>query len=195
MCNGFIRFDVPAQPPLNTEWHWVPDAHLQHHSSDHPCAIIMESLCAAGHECDPDICQACAATCEHGQHGGRSCHNMRLRLRQHKRVAMGLSKVAGWGAFLQVPHPPSTLISVHNGTSCQATHGLAHCHSRWPHLDHQKGHQASRGEPVLVGQSFPCLRLYVSQCRTLAKYTAIELAPEPSSTPQAHSRRHSPQPK
>lgn len=28
---------------------------------------------------------------------------MKLRLRQHKRVAMGLSHVAGWGAFAQVP--------------------------------------------------------------------------------------------
>ena len=28
--------------------------------------------------------------------------NMRLRLRQHKRVAVGLSSIAGWGAFLLV---------------------------------------------------------------------------------------------
>ncbi len=59
-------------------------------------------LCAAGHECDPDICRGCAATCEQGVQANRPCHNMRLRLRQHKRVAMGLSRVAGWGAFLQV---------------------------------------------------------------------------------------------
>lgn len=30
------------------------------------------------------------------------CLNMPLRLRQHKRVAMGISQVAGWGAFAMV---------------------------------------------------------------------------------------------
>ena len=33
---------------------------------------------------------------------GAKCCNMRLRFRQHKRVAMGLSDVAGWGSFLLV---------------------------------------------------------------------------------------------
>ncbi|KAK9841635.1 hypothetical protein WJX74_009123 [Apatococcus lobatus] len=70
---------------------------------------------AAGHECDPDICQACAPTCEQGQHGGRPCHNMRLRLRQHKRVAMGLSRVAGWGAFLQEDAKKGELLGEYTG--------------------------------------------------------------------------------
>jgi len=30
----------------------------------------------------------------------RPCHNMRLRLRQHRRLAMGRSAVAGWGCFV-----------------------------------------------------------------------------------------------
>ncbi len=35
---------------------------------------------------------------------GAECHNMRLRLQQHKRVVMGLSNIpeAGWGAFVLV---------------------------------------------------------------------------------------------
>lgn len=37
------------------------------------------------------------------------CHNMKLRLRQHKRVAMGLSQVAGWGAFAQVGSTPQKI--------------------------------------------------------------------------------------
>lgn len=37
---------------------------------------------------------------------GAKCFNMRLRFRQHKRVAMGLSDVAGWGSFLLVNSLP-----------------------------------------------------------------------------------------
>jgi hypothetical protein len=33
---------------------------------------------------------------------GLTCCNMRLRFRQHKRVAMGKSDIAGWGSFLMV---------------------------------------------------------------------------------------------
>lgn len=28
------------------------------------------------------------------------CQNMKLRLRQHQQICMGLSDVAGWGAFV-----------------------------------------------------------------------------------------------
>jgi len=54
---------------------------------------------AAGRECDPDLCRACAATCEGTAPPGCECHNMRLRLRQHMRIIMAHSEVAGWGAF------------------------------------------------------------------------------------------------
>lgn len=64
---------------------------------------------AAARECDPDLCRRCtpAVLCA-WQLGGGSvpplvddcCENMRLRLRQHKRIAMGRSAVSGWGAFL-----------------------------------------------------------------------------------------------
>jgi len=56
---------------------------------------------AAGRECDPDLCKGCAATCTGEAVPGKECCNMRLRLRQHPRIIMGLSSVAGWGAFLQ----------------------------------------------------------------------------------------------
>ncbi|KAL0030931.1 hypothetical protein WJX79_001885 [Trebouxia sp. C0005] len=57
---------------------------------------------AADRECDPDLCMQCQWSIS-GQKppGSVDCHNMKLRLRQHKRVAMGLSNVAGWGAFAQ----------------------------------------------------------------------------------------------
>lgn len=58
---------------------------------------------AAGRECDPDLCKQCAKVCEGvttpDQHG-HVCHNMQMRLRQHTRVALGISTVAGWGAFM-----------------------------------------------------------------------------------------------
>ncbi|DBB03339.1 TPA: hypothetical protein ACH3X3_010714 [Trebouxia sp. C0006] len=57
---------------------------------------------AADRECDPDLCMQCQWTiCGQKPPGTLDCHNMKLRLRQHKRVAMGLSHVAGWGAFAQ----------------------------------------------------------------------------------------------
>ncbi|KAL0022368.1 hypothetical protein WJX77_004927 [Trebouxia sp. C0004] len=57
---------------------------------------------AADRECDPDLCVQCQWTiCGEKPPGSVDCHNMKLRLRQHKRVAMGLSNVAGWGAFAQ----------------------------------------------------------------------------------------------
>ena len=60
----------------------------------------------ADRECDPDLCMQCQWTiCGQKPPGTLDCHNMKLRLRQHKRVAMGLSHVAGWGAFAQVTNP------------------------------------------------------------------------------------------
>jgi len=57
----------------------------------------------ADRECDPDLCGPCKWTiCREKPANSTDCQNMKLRLRQHKRVAMGLSHVAGWGAFAQV---------------------------------------------------------------------------------------------
>lgn len=55
-------------------------------------------------ECDPDACKGCrnVVTGEEAPPNKERCQNMRLRLRQHKRIAVGLSSVAGWGAFLLV---------------------------------------------------------------------------------------------
>lgn len=71
---------------------------------------------AALRECDPDLCKGCSATaayvarmktepsllsmegeCPEKEY---TCQNMKLRLGQHRHIYMGLSKVAGWGAFL-----------------------------------------------------------------------------------------------
>ena len=69
------------------------------------------AVCAlrTGHECDTDLCVGCAKSIlpGAGQPGGgapgaMTCCNMRLRFRQHKRVAMGKSDIAGWGSFLMV---------------------------------------------------------------------------------------------
>ena len=68
-------------------------------------------LGCAGHECDTDLCKGCTKSLLGAAvaPGAAQCCNMRLRFRQHKRVAMGLSDVAGWGSFLLVrlaPLPP-----------------------------------------------------------------------------------------
>ena len=57
-------------------------------------ASRLSAVCIAGHECDPDVCTGCTIGC--------TCNNMRLRFRQHKRVCMGKSAIAGWGSFLLV---------------------------------------------------------------------------------------------
>ena len=61
-------------------------------------------LGCAGHECDTDLCKGCTKSLlgAAAAPGAAQCCNMRLRFRQHKRVAMGLSDVAGWGSFLLV---------------------------------------------------------------------------------------------
>jgi len=74
----------------------------------------------AGMECDPDLCRGCAGgagaagapapAAAEAERGAPACGNMRLRLRQHKRVAMGVSDIAGWGAFLLVQPPLERLM-------------------------------------------------------------------------------------
>ena len=71
------------------------------------CLRMWGKLCVSGwcadRECDPDLCKPCHwSICSQRPPGSMDCHNMKLRLRQHKRVGMGLSRVAGWGAFAQV---------------------------------------------------------------------------------------------
>ncbi|KAK3261205.1 hypothetical protein CYMTET_29876 [Cymbomonas tetramitiformis] len=72
---------------------------------------------AADRECDPDLCKGCTATAAYVARLKTSlctstaqldelpekeytCQNMKLRLGQHRHIYMGLSQVAGWGAFL-----------------------------------------------------------------------------------------------
>ena len=66
--------------------------------------MSLSVIFSAGFECDPDICQGCSSVALGGQppEGKEECHNMRLRMRMHKRVAVGLSSIAGWGAFIMV---------------------------------------------------------------------------------------------
>lgn len=72
-------------------------------SSSHVCTRRAIFASVADRECDPDLCKPCQWTiCSHKPPGSTDCQNMALRMRQHKRVAMGLSHVAGWGAFAQV---------------------------------------------------------------------------------------------
>ncbi|KAF8071242.1 EZ1 [Scenedesmus sp. PABB004] len=64
----------------------------------------------AGRECDPAVCARCkpaaAAAAAGGAgaaasaEGAEPCGNMGMRLRQHPVIHVGLSGVAGWGAFL-----------------------------------------------------------------------------------------------
>lgn len=64
----------------------------------------------AGHECDTDLCKGCSSSVVLKEHSGGTlpCNNMKLRLRQHKRIAMGKSDVQGWGSFLLVSSLPSS---------------------------------------------------------------------------------------
>ncbi|KAK9846547.1 hypothetical protein WJX81_006349 [Elliptochloris bilobata] len=77
---------------------------------------------AAGMECDPDLCKGCApavgvvhAPAADADESAPACCNMRLRQRQHKRVAMGLSDIAGWGAFLLENAARNDLIGEYTG--------------------------------------------------------------------------------
>ena len=82
---------------------------------DHACSLKLHNKSSdwsltADRECDPDLCTSCQwSICKEKPPGSMDCHNMKLRLRQHKRVAMGLSQVAGWGAFAQVGSTPGRL--------------------------------------------------------------------------------------
>ena len=75
------------------------------------CGVLKGKRCttrqcpcmAAGRECDPDLCKLCVHTLHNNHSPGYQCNNFRLRLRQKRRVLMGLSGVQGWGAFLGGP--------------------------------------------------------------------------------------------
>jgi len=75
------------------------------------CGVYFNKRCttrqcpclAAGRECDPDLCKLCIPTLHNANEPGYQCNNFRIRLRQKRRVLMGLSDVQGWGAFLAGP--------------------------------------------------------------------------------------------
>jgi histone-lysine N-methyltransferase EZH2 len=75
------------------------------------CGVYFNKRCttrqcpclAAGRECDPDLCKLCIPTLYNANEPGYQCNNFRIRLRQKRRVLMGLSDVQGWGAFLAGP--------------------------------------------------------------------------------------------
>ncbi|KAH8097597.1 SET domain-containing protein [Aureococcus anophagefferens] len=62
---------------------------------------------AAGRECDPDLCRCCSSAPVSGDPTAvddiaarcAGCRNVAIRLRRHKRVAIGRSCTHGWGAF------------------------------------------------------------------------------------------------
>ena len=80
----------------------------------------------AGLECDPDVCKfcACAVSGEEPAPGRDRCQNMRIRLRQHKRTAIAMSTVAGWGAFLLVNSFFASMPS-HQSTSRHFPHHIS----------------------------------------------------------------------
>jgi histone-lysine N-methyltransferase EZH2 len=67
------------------------------------CSTRQCPCLAAGRECDPDLCKLCIPTLHNTNEPGYQCNNFRIRLRQKRRVLMGLSDVQGWGAFLAGP--------------------------------------------------------------------------------------------
>lgn len=100
---------------------------------------------AAARECDPDVCKRCTATAEQHAYARRDgwpftdicmpvppppapptetarqkntaekCMNMRLLLREHKHICLGLSAVSGWGAFLKDGAKKNELLGEYTG--------------------------------------------------------------------------------
>ncbi|VFQ58374.1 unnamed protein product [Cuscuta campestris] len=78
------------------------------HCSKSQCTTDDCPCYAARRECDPDICHNCLVGCGDGSIGfhpqrvsNHQCMNMKLLLRQHQKVLLGRSDIAGWGAFLK----------------------------------------------------------------------------------------------
>ncbi|KAJ7952834.1 Histone-lysine N-methyltransferase [Quillaja saponaria] len=78
------------------------------HCAKSQCRSRQCPCFAADRECDPDICRNCWVGCGDGTLGipgqrgdNYECRNMKLLLKQQRRVLIGKSDVSGWGAFLQ----------------------------------------------------------------------------------------------
>ncbi|KAK9704776.1 hypothetical protein RND81_07G009900 [Saponaria officinalis] len=77
------------------------------HCAKSQCRSRQCPCFAANRECDPDVCRNCWVSCGGGslgeppKKGDGQCGNMKLLLRQQKRVLLGRSDVAGWGAFIK----------------------------------------------------------------------------------------------
>ncbi len=95
---------------------------------------------AAARECDPDLCKRCTPTALSAWRrsaGGASaqqlpatagdcCENMKVQLKQHKRVLLGLSGVSGWGAFLRDGARKNQLIGEYTGELVTQARPAAH---------------------------------------------------------------------
>ncbi|KAL1558350.1 [histone H3]-lysine(4) N-trimethyltransferase [Salvia divinorum] len=79
------------------------------HCAKSQCKSRQCPCFAARRECDPDVCRNCWVSCGDGLLGGpprrgdSQCGNMMLLLRQHQRILLAKSDVAGWGAFVKNP--------------------------------------------------------------------------------------------
>ncbi|TVU42283.1 hypothetical protein EJB05_08679, partial [Eragrostis curvula] len=80
------------------------------HCAKSQCRSRQCPCFAASRECDPDVCRNCWVSCGDGSLGeprargdGYQCGNMKLLLKQQKRILLGRSDVAGWGAFIKNP--------------------------------------------------------------------------------------------
>ncbi|XP_074316615.1 histone-lysine N-methyltransferase EZA1 [Silene latifolia] len=77
------------------------------HCAKSQCRSRQCPCFAANRECDPDVCRNCWVSCGGGslgepvKKGDGQCGNMKLLLRQQKRVLLGRSDVTGWGAFIK----------------------------------------------------------------------------------------------
>lgn len=79
------------------------------HCAKSQCRSRQCPCFAAGRECDPDVCRKCWVSCGDGslgepiRRGDGQCGNMRLLLKQQKKILLAKSDIAGWGAFIKNP--------------------------------------------------------------------------------------------
>eukprot|EP00899_Mesostigma_viride_P019357 jgi/Mesvir1/27422/Mv07215-RA.4 len=71
-------------------------------------------VCRAMHrECDPDLCTGC--TGENPDLSDSACQNQAVMRKEHRRLLLGVSDVAGWGVFLRDGAEPDDFICEYVG--------------------------------------------------------------------------------